>query len=113
MTRGNANEWFAGAKAANSIVPISRFVSENIFATKTSGYGCLFSVAGVDEEGLTDQELEVRVRAVEGGLRGLAEGSTLYQYMSITAGFHIPRRAKYDDPVTQSFVDDRLTFLDK
>jgi type IV secretion system protein VirB4 len=113
MTRANANEWFTGAKAANSIVPIARFVAPTIFATKTSGYGCLFSVTGVDEEGLTDQELDVRVRAVEGGLRGLAEGSTLYQYMSITAGFNIPRQAKYDNPITQSFVEDRLNFLDK
>lgn len=38
MTRANANEWFTGAKAANSIVPIARFVAPTIFATKTSGY---------------------------------------------------------------------------
>ena len=113
MTRANANRWFTAAKAANSIVPIARFVSPTIFATKTSGYGCLFSVAGVDEEGLTDQELDARVRAVEGGLRGLPEGSCLYQYMRIKSGFDIPRRPQYDDPITQSFVDDRLAFLDK
>jgi len=113
MTRANANQWFRTAKAANSIVPIARFVSPTIFATKTSGYGCLFSVAGVDEEGLTDQELDARVRAVEGGLRGLPEGSCLYQYMRIKSGFDIPRRPQYDDPITQSFVDDRLAFLDK
>jgi type IV secretion system protein VirB4 len=113
MTRANANKWFATAKAANSIVPISRFVSPTIFATKTSGYGCLFSLAGVDEEGLTDQELDAKVHAIEGGLRGLPEGSCLYQYMRVTSGFDIPRRVKYDDPITQSFVDDRLAFLDK
>ena len=38
MTRANANQWFTAAKAANSIVPIARFVSPTIFATKTSGY---------------------------------------------------------------------------
>jgi type IV secretion system protein VirB4 len=113
MTRANANQWFTDAKAANSIVPVARFVSPTIFATKTSGYGCLFSLTGVDEEGLTDQELDARVRAVEGGLRGLPEGSCLYQYMRVTSGFDIPRRAKYDDPITQSFVNDRLEFLDK
>jgi type IV secretion system protein VirB4 len=87
MTRANANKWFVSAKAANSIVPISRFVRPTIFATKTSGYGCLFSLAGVDEEGLTDQELDAKVRAIEGGLRGLPEGSCLYQYMRVTSGF--------------------------
>ena len=113
MTRANANQWFTDAKAANSIVPIARFVSPTVFATKSSGYGCLFSVTGVDEEGLTDQELEARIRAIEGGLRGLPEGACLYQYMRVTSGFAIPRKAKYDDPITQSFVDDRLAFLDK
>jgi len=63
MIRASANHWFTGAKAANSIVPIARFVSPTIFATKTSGYGCLFSLTGVDEEGLTDQELDAKVRA--------------------------------------------------
>jgi type IV secretion system protein VirB4 len=113
MTRANANQWFTDAKAANSIVPIARFVSPTVFATKSSGYGCLFSVSGVDEEGLTDQELEARIRAIEGGLRGLPEGACLYQYMRVTSGFAIPRKAKYDDPITQSFVEDRLAFLDK
>ena len=67
----------------------------------------------MDEEGLTDQELEAKIRAVEGGLRGLPEGSCLYQYMRVISGFDIPRQAKYADPITQSFVDDRLAFLDK
>ena len=113
MTRANANQWFTDAKAANSIVPIARFVSPTVFAMKAGGYGCLFSLTGVDEEGLTDQELEARIRAVEGGLRGLPEGSCLYQYMRVISGFTIPRQAKYADPITQSFVDDRLAFLEK
>jgi len=113
MTRANANQWITDAKAANSIVPIARFVSPTVFAMKAGGYGCLFSLTGVDEEGLTDQELEAKIRAVEGGLRGLPEGSCLYQYMRVISGFSIPRQAKYADPITQSFVDDRLAFLDK
>ena len=44
----------------------------------------------MDEEGLTDAEINSRVRAVETGLRGLAEGSSLYQYMRVTSGFDIP-----------------------
>jgi type IV secretion system protein VirB4 len=50
--------WYAKVGAACSIVPISRFVNERIFALKGGGYGCLFSLTGVDEEGVTDQELE-------------------------------------------------------
>jgi type IV secretion system protein VirB4 len=113
MTRANANQWFTDAGAANSIIPIARFVTPTIFATKTRGYGILCEVAGVDEEGLTDAEINARVRAVETGLRGLAEGSSLYQYMRVTSGFDIPRQAQYADPITESFVDHRLKFLAK
>ncbi len=48
------------------------------------------------------------MRAIERGLRGLPEGSSLYQYMRVTSGFDIPRQEKYADPITQSFVDHRL-----
>ena len=111
MTHANANQWYTGAKAANSIIPIARFVSPTIFATKTGGYGCVFSVVGVDEEGLTDQELDSILRAIEGGLRGLHEGACLYQYMRVHSGFPLPRKEKYADPITESFVGNRLEFL--
>jgi type IV secretion system protein VirB4 len=118
MTRVNAEQlkytpWFAKAGAACSIVPISRFVNERIFALKGGGYGCLFSLAGIDEEGLTDQELEAEMRSIEGALRGLPEGACLYQYTRIMSGFDLPRKEQYGNPVTQVFVDDRLAFLEK
>jgi type IV secretion system protein VirB4 len=95
MTRANAEAvkntpWFTDAGSARSIVPISRFVSDLIFALKGGGYGCLFSLTGVDEESLSDLELQSRVRAVEGALRGLPEGSCLYQYTRVRAGYDIP-----------------------
>jgi type IV secretion system protein VirB4 len=103
--------WFAKAGAACSIIPISRFVNENIFALKGGGYGCLFSLTGIDEEGLTDQELEAQMRSIEGALRGLPEGSCLHQYTRVTSGFDLPRKPHYANQVTQVFVDDRLAFL--
>ncbi len=118
MTRANTEQikhtpWFAKAGAACSIVPISRFVGPNVFALKGSGYGCLFSLTGIDEEGLTDQELDARMRSIEGALRGLPEGSCLYQYARVLSGFELPRQNKYTNPATQVFVDDRLAFLEK
>jgi type IV secretion system protein VirB4 len=118
MTRVNTEQqrytpWFAKAGAACSIVPIARFVNERIFALKGGGYGCLFSLAGIDEEGVTDQGLEAQVRSIEGALRGLPEGACLYQYTRVMSGFNLPRKAQYGNPVTQAFVDDRLSFLDK
>ena len=118
MTRANSEQlkltpWFAKAGAACSIVPISRFVSPNIFALKGGGYGCLFSLTGIDEEGLTDQELDARMRSIEGALRGLPEGSCLYQYTRVMSGFDLPRQQKYANPITQVFADDRLAFLER
>jgi type IV secretion system protein VirB4 len=118
MTRVNSEQlkhtpWFAKAGAACSIVPISRFIGPNIFALKGGGFGCLFSLAGIDEEGLTDQELDARMRSIEGALRGLPEGSCLYQYTRVMSGFDLPRQAHYANPVTQVFADDRLAFLER
>jgi type IV secretion system protein VirB4 len=118
MTRVNSEQlkytpWFAKAGAACSIMPISRFVTERIFALKGGGYGCLFSLDGIDEEGLTDEELEAEMRSIEGALRGLPEGSCLYQYTRAMSGFDLPRKVNYADPVTQVFVGDRLAFLEK
>ncbi|SNT14147.1 type IV secretion system protein VirB4 [Granulicella rosea] len=118
MTRVNTEQlkhtpWFAKAGAACSIVPIARFVGPNIFALKGGGYGCLFALTGIDEEGLTDQELESRMRSIEGSLRGLPEGSCLYQYTRVMSGFDLPRQPKYANPATEVFASDRLTFLEK
>ena len=118
MTRVNAEQikhtpWFAKAGAACSIVPIARFVSPNIFALKGGGYGCLFSLTGIDEEGVTDQGLDSRMRSIEGALRGLPGGSCLYQYTRVMSGCDLPRQQKYSNPVTEVFASDRLDFLNK
>ena len=118
MTRAKTEQakfvpWFAKAGAACSIVPIARFVNEHIFALKGGGYGCLFALTGIDEEGLTDQELEARMRSLEGALHGLHEGTCLYQYTRVMSGFDLPREQRYPNPVTEVFADDRLTFLER
>jgi type IV secretion system protein VirB4 len=118
MTRANTEyikhtPWFAKAGAACSIVPISRFVGPSIFALKGGGYGCVFSLTGLDEEGLTEQELDARVRQIEGALRTLPEGSCLYQYARVMSGFDIPRQQHYASEVTEAFASERLLFLQK
>jgi type IV secretion system protein VirB4 len=118
MIRANSEQlahtpWFARAGAATSIVPIARFIGPNVFALKGGGYGCLFALSGIDEDGLTDQELDARMRSIEGALRGMPEGSCLYQYTRMMSGFDLPRQRKYANSVTQVFADDRLAFLEK
>ena len=113
MTRANSAPWFTKAGAATSIMPISHFVGPNIFALKGGGYGCLLSLDGIDPESRTDEDLDVRVRGVEAALRGLPADSCLYQYTRVMAGFNLPRQTMYASPVTDSFVSNRLEFLDK
>src|SRR5579875_2822896 len=119
MTRANKKSqakyvpWFAKAGAACSIVPIARFVNKHIFALKGGGYGCLFALSGIDEEGLTDQELEAQMRSLEGALHGLPEGACLYLYTRVMSGLELPQQKQYPNPVTQVFADDRLAFLER
>jgi type IV secretion system protein VirB4 len=113
IERQKHSPWFAKAGAACSIVPLSRFVGPNIFALKGGGYGCLFSLSGIDEEGLTDLDLDSQMRSIEGALRGLPEGSCLYQYKRVMSGFHLPRQAKYANPATGVFATGRIAFLEK
>ena len=118
MTRANTEQakfvpWFAKAGAACSIIPLARFVNDHIFALKGGGYGCLFQLSGLDEEGLTDQELDSHLRMIEGALRGLPEGACLYQYTRVRSGYDLPRQLLYSNPVTHNFVSDRLEFLEK
>ncbi len=103
MTRVNTEHlkhtpWFAKAGAACSIVPIARFVGPEIFALKGGGYGCLFALTGIDEEGLTDLELESRMRSIEGSLRGLPEGSCLYQYNPCDVGVRSSASSQVREP---------------
>ncbi|MGI4827106.1 MAG: hypothetical protein ACRYFU_02800, partial [Janthinobacterium lividum] len=105
--------WYAKAGAASSIIPIARWVTPTIFATKDGGYAVLAHVSGIDEESLTDQELESRTRSIQGALRGLPEGACLYQYSRVQSGYEIPRKETYGDPVLDSFVNDRLEYLNQ
>lgn len=116
MTRVNPEQsrlmpWYAKAGAATSIVPLSRWASHEIFALKTGGYGFVASLTGMDEESLTDQEIEARTRTVLGALRGLPVDACLYQYSRVLSGYEIPRKKSYGDPVLESFVNDRLEYL--
>jgi type IV secretion system protein VirB4 len=113
MIHANNAPWFTKAGAASGIMPISHFVGSSIFALKGGGYGCLFSLDGIDPETRTDEDLEVRVRGVEAALRGLPQGSCLYQYTRVIAGCELPRQHRYADSVTESFASDRIAFLDK
>ena len=78
--------WYAKAGAGCSIVPFSRFVSPTMLALKTGGYACWLHLTGMDEESLTDQELEGRVRLIGASLRGIPENACLYSTRGFSQG---------------------------
>lgn len=104
--------WYEKAKPACSIVPIRRFVNAHVFALKAGGYGCMFRVEGIDDEGLTDETVADALKRVEGAFKSLPENGRVYQYVRVSNGFEIPRQETYDDPRVQDAVRDRTTFLD-
>jgi type IV secretion system protein VirB4 len=71
-------KWFQQAKPTCSIVPIRRFVTDTVFALKNGGYGCIFALNGIDDEGLTDEVVEDAMRRVQGALKSLPEHGRLY-----------------------------------
>ena len=91
-------KWFQQAKPTCSIVPIRRFVTDSVFALKNGGYGCMFALNGIDDEGLTDEVVEDAIRRVQGALKSLPEHGRLYQYVRIRKGFDIPRQEHYSNP---------------
>ncbi len=48
------------------------------------------------------------MRSIEGALRGLPEGSCLYQYTRVMSGFDLPRQKHYANPSRRCSSDDRL-----
>ncbi|MGH2509056.1 MAG: VirB4 family type IV secretion system protein, partial [Ktedonobacteraceae bacterium] len=106
-------KWFEKAKPACSVVPIRRFVNEHVFALKTGGYGCMFAIDGIDDEGLASEMIADALGRVEGAFKGLPEKGRVYQYVRIRKGSDIPRQEAYENPLVESAVTDRIAFLEE
>lgn len=105
-------KWFDNAKPTCSVVPIRRFVNEHVFALKSGGYGCMFAVAGIDDEGLTDEAVDNALRRVERAFKCLPEHGRVYQYVRVRKGFDIPRQQFYVNSNVKDAIADRIAFLD-
>lgn len=117
MIRGNAEamanpKWFEKAKPTCSVVPIRRFVNEHVFALKTGGYGCMFAIQGIDDEGLTDEGIADILKRIEGAFKSLPENGRVYQYARVRKGFEIPREKTYGNPQVEDAVAGRIAFLE-
>jgi type IV secretion system protein VirB4 len=104
-------KWYEKAKPACSIVPIRRFVTDHVFALKSGGYGCMFAVQGIDDEGVADDVIAEALKHIEGAFNGLPENGRVYQYVRIRRGFDLPRWRDYLNPHVENAIDERLAFL--
>lgn len=106
-------KWYQKAKPASSIVPIRRFVTDHVFALKHGGYGCMFAVNGIDEEGLTNDAVAEALRRIEGAFKSLPENGRVYQYVRIRKSFEISRQKEYLNPHIEKAIGERLAFLER
>ncbi len=90
-------EWFEDAGDPTELFPITRFVHEKLFATRTGGYGASFRLNGVDAECLSDDEEAALSRELQGAQRLVPEDLIVYQIARKRRGF-VPRFAHVDNP---------------
>ena len=83
-------DWFEDAGDPSKLFPIVRFVSDDVFATRSSGYGAMFSLDGVDTECLDDAAEAAMSAELLGGLRLVPENLVIYQIARKRRGF-VPR----------------------
>ncbi|GAC1699929.1 MAG: hypothetical protein NVS9B4_00310 [Candidatus Acidiferrum sp.] len=103
-----------GQLPASTVVPLSRFVTTNIFALKSGGYGCLLGLDGIDDEGVTDTQIAHNIATIRAALASIPDnGGRLYQYMRIRRGYTIPIAERgYADKAVDGFVRARIAHLD-
>ena len=75
----SGEELFKDAGNPAELVSLSRFVTEDIFATKEEGYGLCFRAAGVDTECFSDEQLIALADGILAAQRNIPDDVTLFQ----------------------------------
>jgi type IV secretion system protein TrbE len=73
----------------SSVIPIKRFLNDQVFLTKSGALGIGLEPAGIDYECLTDEMLANHSARIYSALRPIGESFRLYQYVIKTGGAHI------------------------
>ncbi len=108
------DDWFRDAGDPSELFPITRFVSDEVFATRAGGYGASFTLDGVDTECLSD-EAELALSAeLLGGQRLVPENLVVYQIARKRRG-HMPafRHIESANPVVARTQRERFDHLSK
>jgi type IV secretion system protein VirB4 len=91
---------------------VRRFVNGHVFGLKHGGYGCVLSLTGIDDEGITDQTVADAIKRIEGAFKGLPRDGRVYQYARIRRGFAIPHRQPCYNAQAETVISDRIEFLE-
>jgi type IV secretion system protein VirB4 len=97
--------------ALNDHINLYGFWNETAFLTKSGDVGMVLRVPGVDYESLDHAEQEYAVKRLEAALKAFGPGFHVYQYLFKSNRPEIPF-AKYDDPVVEAAIDQRLQFFE-
>jgi hypothetical protein len=83
------DDWFRDAGDRSELFPIRRFVSDEVFATRSGGWGASFALDGVDTECLTDEAQVALSAGLPGGQRLVPGNLVVYQIARERRG-HMP-----------------------
>ncbi len=72
---------YKDAGALHCLLPINRFVDDNVFLTKRNQLGVVLQVEGIDDECHTAEMLESCTRRIAAAWRSFDERFRIYQYV--------------------------------
>jgi len=72
---------YTDAAGVNTLLPLWGFVDAETFMTKAGHVGLVYSLRGVDVDGLTQAQRRALTHRMEAALRHLDERCRLYQYV--------------------------------
>ncbi len=113
MKKSEMTSHFRRSRPFHEFVPVSCFVTDKIFATKSGDYGMVLRLQGMDSECLTEERLETVVSALMGAFHLFGDQFRLYQYLVKNRKTPIIRKGSYDSPLVEEAVSDRIAFLEE
>ncbi|HEY6988985.1 MAG TPA: DUF87 domain-containing protein [Bryobacteraceae bacterium] len=102
-----------GSDPLSRWIPYSRFVDRDVFATKTACIGMTLEMEGVDYETLSQEQLERVADQFLAAHRVFDGRFRLYHHFLKRDGARVSRRGRYDDPIVERSIRERVEFLER
>src|SRR4051812_31761797 len=102
---------YKDAGALHALLPISRFIDDQVFLTKRNQVGVVLQLAGIDDECLTEATLESYTRRIVAAWRCFDERFRMYQYVIKHDHAPIQKGDSHSDPAVSETIANRAAFL--